>query len=233
MTQSQKHEVRYQYELRKSAGRTLKGYASKFHSRSLDLGGFYEEMEPGCFSECLSMGDEIRALVDHDPTKILARRSNGSLRISEDQVGLAVEFDVPTTSWGNDLLACVDAGLVAGMSFRMGVLKDRWENLTVNGKASMLRRVVTASVDEVTATSQPAYPATTLAARAYFPEGMEHIEVCMASFREAGLRNGNAMRKLVAASVLKEIQEEDAAAADESERNRAAARLRIAIAKLQ
>jgi HK97 family phage prohead protease len=233
MTQPQKHEIRYQYELRKSASRTLKGYASKFHSRSLDLGGFFEEMEPGCFSECLSMGDEIRALVDHDPTKILARRSNGSLRISEDAVGLAVEFDVPTTSWGNDLLACVDAGLIAGMSFRMAVIADRWENLTVDGKASMLRRVVTASVDEVTATSQPAYTATSLAARAYFPEGTAHIEARIATVREAGVQNGNEMRRLVANSLLKEIQEEDMAAADDSERNRAAARLRIAIAKLQ
>jgi HK97 family phage prohead protease len=179
-TQKRK-ELRFNAELRKSAtgSRTLKGYAARFNSRSVDLGGFVEQLMPGCFAESLAADEEIRALLDHDHTKILARRSNGSLRISEDSVGLGVDFDVPATSYGDDLLACVDAGLIAGMSFGMFCLEDRWQDLQENGQAVKLRSVTRADIFEITATSMPAYPSTTLAARS-FPDGREHIEARMA-----------------------------------------------------
>ena len=79
-TTPRRKELRFNAELRKSAtgSRTLKGYAVRFNSRSVDLGGFVEQLMPGCFAESLAAGDEIRALLDHDHTKILARRSNGS-----------------------------------------------------------------------------------------------------------------------------------------------------------
>jgi HK97 family phage prohead protease len=174
---SVKKEIRFAAELRKAAsGRTLRGYAAKFSERSVPLPGaggvFIEQLAPGCFSECLAGDGEIRALVDHDHTKILARRSNGSLRISEDSVGLAVQFDVPNTTWGNDLLACVDSGLIRGMSFQMWILNDSWGKTVVDGKELALRTVQKAYIDEVTCTSMPAYPSTTLSARSYFPDGL-------------------------------------------------------------
>jgi HK97 family phage prohead protease len=181
---SVKKEVRFAAELRKaSSGRTLKGYAAKFNERSVPIPGaggpFYEQLAPGCFRECLDDEDEeIRALVDHDHTKILARRSNGSLRIKEDNVGLAVQIDVPNTTWGNDLLACVDSGLVAGMSFSLYCLEDRWSRVSVDGQEWALRTVLKAATDEVTCTSMPAYPSTTLSTRSYFPDGLpETVEL--------------------------------------------------------
>jgi HK97 family phage prohead protease len=178
---TKKKELRFSAELRKAAtgSRILKGYAARFNSRSVDLGGFVEQLMPSCFAESLAAGEEIRALLDHDHTKILARRSNGSLRISEDSVGLGVDFDVPATSYGDDLLACVDAGLIAGMSFGMYCMEDRWQDLQENGQAVKLRSVTRADLFEITATSMPAYPSTTLAARS-FPDGMQHIEARMA-----------------------------------------------------
>lgn len=180
----QKREVRFQAELRKAASgsRTLKGYAAKFNSLSVPIpgngGAFIEQLAPGCFAACLKTDAEIRALVDHDHTKILARRSNGSLRIKEDAVGLAVEIDVPNTTWGNDLLACVESDLVAGMSFSLICEEDRWDKATIDGQVWPLRTVVQCSTDEVTATSIPAYPDTTLSTRSYFPEGLpESVEL--------------------------------------------------------
>jgi Escherichia/Staphylococcus phage prohead protease len=199
-------ELRFNAELRKSAtgGRTLKGYAAKFNSRSVDLGGFVEQLMPGCFAESLSAGEEIRALLDHDHTKILARRSNGSLRISEDSVGLGVDFDVPATSYGDDLLACVDAGLIAGMSFGMYCMEDRWQDLQENGKPVKLRSVTRADLFEITATSLPAYPSTTLAARS-FPDGMQHIEARMAG---ATLIVETAARKAKVAMLLQQCEDQ-------------------------
>jgi Escherichia/Staphylococcus phage prohead protease len=176
---TQKKEVRFQAELRKakSGGRTLSGYAARFNQNSLPIPGaagpFIEQLAPGCFSDALAAGDEIRALMDHDHTKILARRSNGSLRIAEDNLGLAVELDVPRTSYADDLLALVDSGLIAGMSFSLYCIEDRWSQITVDGQVWALRTVLRADLDEVTATSVPAYPSTSLAAsRSYFPDGL-------------------------------------------------------------
>jgi uncharacterized protein len=113
------------------------------------MDNFYEQLAPGCFTACLAADDEIRALVDHDATKILARRSNGSLRIKEDNVGPAVEIDVPATSWGNDLLACVESDLIAGMSFSLYCMEDRWDKVRVDGQDWALRTVIEAVTDEV------------------------------------------------------------------------------------
>jgi hypothetical protein len=93
-------------------------------------------------------------------------------------VGLAVEIDVPNTTWGNDLLACVESDLVAGMSFSLICEEDRWEQITIDGQVWPLRTVVRCFTDEVTCTSMPAYPATTLSQRSYFPEGLpESVEL--------------------------------------------------------
>jgi HK97 family phage prohead protease len=183
---TQKKEIRFAAaELRKTAtgSRTLAGYAAKFNEISLPIPGsdgwFIEKLAPGCFAQSLAAGEEIRALCDHEDTKIIGKRSNGSLRISEDNVGLRVEIDVPATSWGNDLLACVDSGLVSGMSFGAYMLEDRWEQTIYEGKPWALRTVLRADAFEVTATSMPAYPQTSLAAARslYFPNGLpEFVE---------------------------------------------------------
>jgi HK97 family phage prohead protease len=229
-TTPRRKELRFNAELRKSAtgSRTLKGYAARFNSRSVDLGGFVEQLMPGCFAESLAAGDEIRALLDHDHTKILARRSNGSLRISEDSVGLGVDFDVPATSYGDDLLACVDAGLIAGMSFGMYCMEDRWQDLQENGQAIKLRSVTRAEVFEVTATSIPAYPSTTLAARS-FPDGRDHIEQRISEMRGINLATERAARIAKVQAVInadtqhKRAQAElELAALDESYRARLA-----------
>lgn len=225
---TKKKEVRFQAELRKasSGSRTLSGYAARFNSISLPIPGndgwFLEKLAPGCFAQSLASSEEIRALCDHDDTKIIGKRSNSSLRISEDNVGLKVEIDVPATSWGNDLLACVDSGLVSGMSFGAYMLEDRWEQTTYEGEPWALRTVLRIDLLEVTATSKPAYPATTLAAARslYFPNGLpEFIE--QRSLTAASAVNEDAARQQKAAAVLASIALEDAEEAlDAQQRHR-------------
>src|SRR5436190_5368915 len=73
----------------------LVGYAAVYNSLSADLGGFKERIKPGAFRSSVTGGTDIRALVDHDASKILGRTSSGTLRLSEDQVGLRIEIDLP------------------------------------------------------------------------------------------------------------------------------------------
>jgi hypothetical protein len=48
-------------------------------------------------------GGDIRALVDHDSGRVIGRSKAGTLRLNEDDKGLAVEIDLPDTTDGRDL----------------------------------------------------------------------------------------------------------------------------------
>lgn len=145
--------------------RVLTGYAAKFNSMSCDLGGFKERIIPGAFRSSLSSGCDVRALCDHDPAKILARTSEGTLRLREDDQGLAIEADLPDTSYARDLDANVVHKNVRGMSFGFCVPPDgeRWTRDAATDYA--IRELTNIDLREVTATSIPAYEATELYVR--------------------------------------------------------------------
>jgi len=97
------------------------GYAAKFGVLSLDLGDFVERLDPGAFGIVSERRGrkkplETRALWNHDPNYPLARYP-GTLRMTVDEVGLRYEFPVPDTTYGRDLAANIEAGIVRGSSF--------------------------------------------------------------------------------------------------------------------
>lgn len=150
-------------ELRAEGGNKLVGYAAVFGVLSADLGGFRERILPGAFKASLSSGQDIRALVDHDPSKLLGRTSANTLRLAEDTRGLRAEIDLPDTQAARDALALVKRGDVRGMSFgfRVAAGGDRF---TTEGN-QMIRELTAVDLREVTVTSIPAYGATSLAVR--------------------------------------------------------------------
>ena len=79
------------------------GHASVYDSRSNNLGGFYEFIERGAFTEELIANSDVRALINHDPNLILARNTSGTLNLTADERGLKYEFEMPETSYGKDL----------------------------------------------------------------------------------------------------------------------------------
>ena len=142
----------------------LAGYAAVFDSPSEDLGGFVEIVRKGAFAESLSSTEEIMALCCHDWDEPLARRSKGTLKLEEDEKGLRVEITLADTTRAKDLLADVNAGNVEGMSFGFRVKKEAW----TAGKTPAdpaTRELLSVELYEVSATTIPAYPDTTLAAR--------------------------------------------------------------------
>lgn len=154
-------------ELRVASAETpnrLVGYAAVFNSLSADLGGFKERIIPGAFKRSVSAGVDIRALVDHDAGKLLGRTANGTLRVSEDQIGLRVEIDVPDTSYGRDTLAMVKRGDVRGMSFGFRV-PEGGQRFTKEG-GQTIRDLLDLNLKEVTVTSIPAYADTSVHIRA-------------------------------------------------------------------
>lgn len=107
--------------------RRLTGYAARFGSTAR-IGDFSETIRPGAFARTLESDADVVAILDHDPSKLLARRSSGTLRLTEDAYGLRFEIDMPPTTMANDLLALVERGDVHGMSFGFRVRPggDQW-----------------------------------------------------------------------------------------------------------
>lgn len=142
--------------------RVIRGYAAVWNSRSEDLGGFVEVLEPGAFREALGPEADVALLYNHDDSTIMARQSSGTLELEEDERGLRVWARVDM----NDpdvarVVGKMNAGNVSQMSFRftMNPGGDEWD--TSNG--TPLRTIRSGGIKrlyEVTLTPFPAYPAS-------------------------------------------------------------------------
>ena len=131
---------------------TVVGYGAVFNSESNDLGGFREYIAPGAFDGRLE--DDVRFLVNHDANLILARTTNGTLRLSVDEKGLRYEADMPNTSTARDLMELLKNGTISQSSFAFTVEEDSWEvkdgmNIRTIDKVSQLY--------DVSSVTYPAY----------------------------------------------------------------------------
>ena len=88
------------------------GYASVFNKRSVDLGGFYEYIDPAAFNG-VSL-DNVVGLVNHDANLLLSRSPN-TLTLKVDNQGLAFDMTLPDTSYGRDLVESMKRGGYWGM----------------------------------------------------------------------------------------------------------------------
>jgi len=143
--------------------RQLTGHGAVFNSLSEDLGGFKEIIAPGAFSETL--GADVRSLFNHDPNMVLGRTAAGTMRLSEDEIGLVYEVDLPETQAARDLETSIGRGDVTQSSFGFRVLEESWQNPTEDQPVPVrvLRRVELYDVGPVTF---PAYTATSVTSRA-------------------------------------------------------------------
>src|SRR5262245_13481704 len=86
--------------------RRLRGTAIVFNLLSDPLGDsipFREKVAPEAVDRTLRNALDVRALVDHDSSKILGRISSHTLQLKKESGGLRVVIDPPNTSIANDL----------------------------------------------------------------------------------------------------------------------------------
>jgi HK97 family phage prohead protease len=138
----------------------LVGYPSVFNRMSEDLGGFYEIVAPGTFTETVQV-DDIRALFNHESGQVLGRNKAGTLRLREDSEGLLAEIDLPDTTAGRDTAISVERGDITGMSFGFSTLSDEWKR--EDGKR--IRTLKKVRLFDVSPVTFPAYPDTKVAVR--------------------------------------------------------------------
>ncbi len=139
----------------------LTGYAVVFNKRSEDLGWMVEQIAPEAVDRAISEGQDIRALVDHDPSKILGRTKAGTLTLKKDAYGLRVSIDPPKTTAARDIIESVNRGDVSGMSFAFEALADSWDEK----QKPPLRTVSDMNMRDVSIVTFPAYPQTDVALR--------------------------------------------------------------------
>lgn len=159
------HHIELRADGAASDSRTVTGYAAVFNSPSEDM-GFVEYIEPGAFTEAIPVSD-IRALFNHDANLILARTASNTLRVYEDSIGLRYEFDLPDTTFGNDLLVSLRRGDVNQSSFAFSVKEQAWETEKLpNGEFKYTRRIKKVErLYDVSPVTYPAYADTTVAMR--------------------------------------------------------------------
>ena len=116
-------------EIRANEGqevRKIRGHAAVFNEIAGDPLMFLEQIAPGAFADSIGK-DDVRALWNHNPDYVLGRNKAGTLSLSEDDRGLAIEINPPDTQWARDLMHSIDRGDVSQMSFGFRVLDQTWE----------------------------------------------------------------------------------------------------------
>ena len=161
----------YDGEIKAAAeSRTVEGYASVFNSMSEDL-GFREVILPGAFSDVLD--NDVRALYNHDSNYLLARTTSGTLELKEDDKGLYYRFEMPNTSYGNDMLELFRRGDLTQSSFGFTVEKDNWR-MEDGQQVRYIERV--GSLFDVSPVVFPAYNQASSGLRSAEPNGEGEAE---------------------------------------------------------
>jgi uncharacterized protein len=145
----------------------LRGLAIPYNVRSQDLGGFVEVAAPGLVTRSLREQPDVLALRDHNPEKLLARTTAGTLTLRDTPVGLAFDLALPDTETGRDTYENVRLGNLSGVSWGFKTRKDSWSN--VDGQ--VVRTLEDIDLAEISPTSFPAYgKATSVSVRNCPPE---------------------------------------------------------------
>ncbi len=148
-------------ETREDGSSVIRGHAAVFNQLSEDFGMWRERILPGAFTKTLKEAD-VRALFNHDSNLILGRTKSETLRLEEDETGLAFEVDPPDTSYANDLLVSIGRGDIDQASFAFQTVKDR---MLTDADGMTIRELLEVRLYDVSPVTFPAYPQTDVSLR--------------------------------------------------------------------
>ena len=139
----------------------IEGYFARFGKWTSISGMFMERVKKGAFAETIKdPEDDIRGLFNHDPNMVLARQSNDTLDLSEDNKGAFMSAKPPGTQAANDVVTLVSDRYVTGQSFGFFALEDTWETKEIDGKPIEHRTITKARLYDVGPVTFPAYQQT-------------------------------------------------------------------------
>lgn len=164
------HEMRVAFEVRAAGSEEemfVEGYAALFDNSTQLYSWLREKIAPGAFTNALKVSD-TRFAINHDPNLVLARTSNKTLEIWEDEKGLYYRAKLPKTEIGKHYHEMVRSGTISQSSFMFDIKSTKWERLSDDMDE---RTILEADyLYDVAPVTYPAYQETTATARATQPE---------------------------------------------------------------
>jgi len=152
----------------------VSGMAARYDSPTkigTRAGKFIEVIKRGAFRSSLAAKQDTAFLINHDPNRLMARVSSGTLRLKETDEGLLFDADFPDTEDARTAYAAIQRGDMHQMSFGFDPDVDADWDTDVDPedrKAKIARRSIRNfnKVHDVSAVVFPAYPNTSVHARA-------------------------------------------------------------------
>lgn len=140
----------------------ISGYFAVFNTNYEIAPGMSESIAPGAFSRTL--GNDVRALINHDTTLVLGRTKAGTLQLREDSHGLWGDIQInPNDQDAMNLYERVKRGDVDQCSFGFEIISEETE---FRDDESVHWTITEVNLFEVSACTFPAYEATNISARA-------------------------------------------------------------------
>jgi HK97 family phage prohead protease len=139
----------------------VEGYFAVFNRQTELWPGAFEEIAPGAFDSTL--GNDIRALINHDTTLVLGRNKSGTLELKADSYGLWGRVEInPNDTDAVNVYERVKRGDVDQCSFGFNILKEEtdWRE-----DGSVKWTIQEVDLHEVSICTFPAYEETGVQAR--------------------------------------------------------------------
>lgn len=139
----------------------IEGYFAVFNSNYEIWPGATESVATGAFADTL--GEDIRALIDHETRLVLGRNISGTLELKEDSHGLWGKIRInPKDSDAMNLYERVKRGDVDQCSFGFDIIEEETEFREDGSVHWIIKKV---KLYEVSVCTFPAYEETSVSAR--------------------------------------------------------------------
>lgn len=180
-------------EIRESSSdeMVIEGYFALFNDETNLFGNVYEEIDRDAFNNTLDK--DIRALINHDTSKVLGRTKAKTLELKADEKGLYGKIKInPNDTEAVNLYERVKRGDVDQCSFGFFIKDEDVENRSDGTTKFVIKDI---DLFEVSAVTFPAYENTGISAREKQVENLNKrkIELWKKEMREKiNVKNTNA-----------------------------------------
>lgn len=152
-----------------AAEKIISGYFIVFNSETELYEGCFEEIAPESFDN-VDLSD-VRALIDHETSKVLGRTKSGTLTLSVDAKGVYGEIKVnENDTEAMNLYSRVQRGDIDQCSFGFNILDEAMETRDDGSYKFTIKAI---ELFEVSVVTFPAYADTAVEARSKQIENME------------------------------------------------------------
>ncbi|AWZ48314.1 HK97 family phage prohead protease [Hathewaya limosa] len=140
----------------------IRGYINAVERDSREMptakGNFVEQVRSGTWKNAISKKEDIPLLLNHNKMRKLATTKEGTLRLTEDNIGLYAEARV----YDKEVIDKAKNNKLVGWSFGFSKLKDSWGKTDNGVDRRYLEEIDVSEVSVLDDTRTPAYYGTSI-----------------------------------------------------------------------